>query len=174
MLAPVYDTQQSASQILSDITAITNSAVFWSGGLLKIIPYGDQPLTITFTPITISGTVAQGDLVFITFSGAFPGSPIMVSHYLTANDIISYSATMASLAAAITGNGTLADPETALSRRPEFMPRSPRTHSASSRHREQTWRSRPAPRGLSIGGRQHQRALLVHAQHHAGLFARRG
>src|SRR5215510_125027 len=37
-------TQQEAQQHLADIVKITNSAIVWSGGLLKIIPYGDEPL----------------------------------------------------------------------------------------------------------------------------------
>jgi hypothetical protein len=110
MLAPVYDSQQAASQMLAEIAAVTNSAIVWSGGLLKIIPYGDTPLSVTFTPISLTGEVNQGDLLSLTFSGAFPASPILVSHYLTANDIISYSSVGASLAMLITGDGTLADP----------------------------------------------------------------
>jgi Putative phage tail protein len=42
MLSPLLDTQQEAQQHFSDIVNITNSAIVWSGGLLKIIPYGDQ------------------------------------------------------------------------------------------------------------------------------------
>ena len=44
MLSPMLDTQQEAQQHLADIVKITNSAIVWSGGLLKIIPYGDEPL----------------------------------------------------------------------------------------------------------------------------------
>ena len=54
MLAPVYDAQASAAQMLAEIAAVTNSAVVWSSGLLKIVPYGDRPLSITFTPITLT------------------------------------------------------------------------------------------------------------------------
>src|ERR1700719_2135219 len=45
VLSPLLDTQQEAQQHLADIVNITNSAIVWSGGLLKIIPYGDQPIT---------------------------------------------------------------------------------------------------------------------------------
>jgi len=45
LLSPVLDTQQEAQQCLADIAKLTNSAIVWSGGLLKIIPYGDQPIT---------------------------------------------------------------------------------------------------------------------------------
>jgi hypothetical protein len=55
MLSPMLDTQQEAQQHLADIVKLTNSAIVWSGGLLKIIPYGDQPLAgngATYTPNT--------------------------------------------------------------------------------------------------------------------------
>src|SRR5271165_226650 len=45
VLSPMLDTQQEAQQHLADIVKITNSAIVWSGGLLNIIPYGDQPAT---------------------------------------------------------------------------------------------------------------------------------
>ena len=45
LLSPALDTQQEAQQCLADIAKLTNSAIVWSGGLLKIIPYGDQPVT---------------------------------------------------------------------------------------------------------------------------------
>ncbi len=110
MLAPVYDSQQSAAQILAEIAAVTNSEVVWSGGLLKVIPRGDMPLTAVYIPIEISGELAQGDLLTLTFSGAFEGSPITLSHYLTPNDIVSNAAAGAALCMLITGDGTVADP----------------------------------------------------------------
>src|ERR1700748_986647 len=45
MLSPLLDTQQEAQKHLADIVKLTNSAIVWSGGLLKIIPYGDQPIS---------------------------------------------------------------------------------------------------------------------------------
>jgi hypothetical protein len=45
MLSPVLDTQQEAQHHLAEIVKVTNSSIVWSGGLLKIIPYGDQPGT---------------------------------------------------------------------------------------------------------------------------------
>jgi len=110
MLAPVYDSQQTASQMLAEIAAITNSAIVWSGNLLKIIPYGDQPLLITFTSISFLGELNEGDLITLTIAGAFAGSPASLSHYLTANDIVSYEAAGASMAMLITGGGTITDP----------------------------------------------------------------
>jgi hypothetical protein len=55
LLSPVLDTQQEAQQCLTDIAKLSNSAIVWSGGLLKIIPYGDQPITgngAAYTPDT--------------------------------------------------------------------------------------------------------------------------
>ena len=44
-LSPQIDQQQEAKQFLSDVTKITNTAVVWSDGLLKFIPYGDTAIT---------------------------------------------------------------------------------------------------------------------------------
>jgi hypothetical protein len=44
-LSPVLDSQRDAGQCLSDLAAITNSAIVWSGNQLKIIPYGDVALS---------------------------------------------------------------------------------------------------------------------------------
>jgi hypothetical protein len=109
-LAPVYDSQQACSQMLAEIAAVTNSAIVWSGGLLKIIPYGDQPRFASYTPASFTGALALGDQISLTFAGAFPGPPVTVSHYLSANDIVSYEAAGASLAQLITGDGTTEEP----------------------------------------------------------------
>lgn len=52
-LSPVISSQQPAAQHLDDILKATNSAVLWSEGLLKLLPYGDSEVTgngATFTP----------------------------------------------------------------------------------------------------------------------------
>lgn len=41
----VLDTQRSALSIIADILAATNSDGVWSGGKLKVVPLGDQPIT---------------------------------------------------------------------------------------------------------------------------------
>ncbi len=111
MLAPVYDAQQPASQMLAELAAITNSAIVWSGGLLKIIPYGDQPLSATYTWLQFFGPTTAGDQIFLTIDGAFPGAPVTLGpHYLSDSDAVSYSAAGASLCALITGNGSIEDP----------------------------------------------------------------
>src|SRR5215813_2526564 len=37
-VSPMLDTQQTAQQCLADIVNLSNSAIVWSGGLLKIVP----------------------------------------------------------------------------------------------------------------------------------------
>ncbi len=88
VLSPLLDTQQEAQRHLSDIVKITNSAIVWSGGLLKIIPYGDQPVTgngVTYTP-DIVPVYSLGEDDFIvqessvgTSSGVAPGGPALRS-----------------------------------------------------------------------------------------------
>ena len=88
MLSPLLDTQQEAQRHLSDIVQITNSAIVWSGGLLKFIPYGDQAVTgngITYTP-NVTPVYSLGEDDFIvqessvgTNSGVSPGGPALRS-----------------------------------------------------------------------------------------------
>ncbi|HZT87389.1 MAG TPA: phage tail protein [Stellaceae bacterium] len=52
-LSPVLGSQQDAGRYLADLASVTNGAVVWSGNLLKIVPYGDAPLSaggVTWTP----------------------------------------------------------------------------------------------------------------------------
>ena len=69
-LSPLLDQQQEAQQSLADITKVTNSAIVWSGGLLKIIPYGDHSVTNAFTVASFTGapTQAGGDTIGLTFT----------------------------------------------------------------------------------------------------------
>ncbi|WP_246775859.1 phage tail protein [Methylobacterium aquaticum] len=55
-LSPVLADQETASSILTRWLLLTNAAPVWSGGLLKVIPYGDLPVT--------GGTVAGGTITF--------------------------------------------------------------------------------------------------------------
>ena len=53
LVSPVLEAQVQASAFVSEITDLSNSAPFWSEGLLKIRPYGDRAATgngVTFTP----------------------------------------------------------------------------------------------------------------------------
>lgn len=52
-LSPKIDGQEAASSIMQHLMEITNSEMFWSDGLLKIVPRGDTVVTgngVTFTP----------------------------------------------------------------------------------------------------------------------------
>jgi Putative phage tail protein len=88
-LSPLLDQQQEAQQSLADITQVTNSAIVWSGALLKIIPYGDQSVTNAFTVASFTGapTQAGGDTIGLTFTDpAFNGgSPYTVTYTTLAN-----------------------------------------------------------------------------------------
>jgi len=88
MLSPMLDAQQEAQQHLADIVKITNSAIVWSGGQLKIIPYGDAPVTgygISYTP-DANPIYSLGEDDFIVqqssvggVSGVTPGGPALRS-----------------------------------------------------------------------------------------------
>jgi hypothetical protein len=45
LLSPAYEAQTQAQQCLSDIATVTNSAIVWSAGTLRLVPYGDVALT---------------------------------------------------------------------------------------------------------------------------------
>ena len=86
MLSPMLDTQQEAQHHLSDIVKITNSAIVWSGGLLKIVPYGDQTVIgygTTYTPNTTPIYSLDEDDFIVqessvgTSSGVTPGGPVL-------------------------------------------------------------------------------------------------
>ncbi|KZC23551.1 hypothetical protein RHOFW104T7_13190 [Rhodanobacter thiooxydans] len=75
--SPVYATQQSAQQTLDDLFKYSNSAPFFSEGVLKVVPYGDTTITgngVTFTP-NVTAVVDLGRDDFITNG---PGDPVTV------------------------------------------------------------------------------------------------
>jgi hypothetical protein len=68
----LLDRQQPCARWLEEIAQLTVSAVLWSGNLLKIIPYGDQPLSsngAAWTPDLI-WQYALTDADFLPFGGA--------------------------------------------------------------------------------------------------------
>src|SRR5207253_11438231 len=55
LLSPIYDSQQTAVAILEELAAITNTAIVFSEGVLKMRPYGDEATTsarlgVTYDP----------------------------------------------------------------------------------------------------------------------------
>lgn len=44
LLSPVLDTQRTAQDFITEIMQATNSNIFWSGGQLKVVPYGDTEI----------------------------------------------------------------------------------------------------------------------------------
>jgi hypothetical protein len=107
-LSPLLDSQQEAQQALGDIAKLTNSAIVWSGALLKIVPYGDEPLSATYTVVALSGTIVAGDTLTLTFTiAAIPSSPISVEYSTMVADQTSYTSAAAGLAQQVAGNGTL-------------------------------------------------------------------
>jgi len=109
-VSPMLDTQQPAQQCLADIAKLTNSAIVWSNGLLKIIPYGDQPLTASYQLVKIAGSVTTtgGDSISLVFSSpGLAGSPITVS-YTTTGQEQTYAAVGAGLAQAMLSTAALA------------------------------------------------------------------
>jgi Putative phage tail protein len=104
------DTQQEAQTLLSTISSLSNSAIVWSGGLLKMIPYGDSPLTATYQLFGINGTVTMGggDTVSLTFSSPNiqGGTPVTVTYTTTGNEQ-TYAAVGAGLAQGIIGTAAL-------------------------------------------------------------------
>jgi len=88
-LSPLLDQQQEAQQSLADITKVTNSAIVWSGALLKIIPYGDHSVANAFTVASFAGAPAQtgGDTLSLIFTDPSfnGGSPYTVTYTTSAN-----------------------------------------------------------------------------------------
>ena len=67
LLSPVLESQSSAASILEEWLTATNSAAFWSEGMLKIRPYGDAPATgnsVTWNPnLTPAYDLTEDDLI---------------------------------------------------------------------------------------------------------------
>ncbi len=63
-LSPALVDQEQASSVLQRWLQLTNTAAVWSGGQLKLIPYGDTPTTaganVTTTALHEIGQVASG------------------------------------------------------------------------------------------------------------------
>ena len=66
-LSPVINSTRTAQDFLTEILDATNSDAVWSGGQLKIVPYGDTAITnngVTYTPnLTPLYALGEGDFV---------------------------------------------------------------------------------------------------------------
>lgn len=74
LLSPVYDQEQTAQQTLDDLFKFTNSAAYFSEGVLKVVPYGDTAVTgngVTYTPNN-SPLVNLGTADYIVSPGEDP------------------------------------------------------------------------------------------------------
>ena len=102
-LSPKIDTLQAANTYLDSIVKLTNSAIVWSGNLLKILPYGDMPVTNSFTIANFTGgpTQAGGDTIALTVTDPAlnGGTPVTATYTTLANQQM--PAAMAGLAGAI-------------------------------------------------------------------------
>jgi len=53
LMSPALETQQPAAEALKTAADLTNTAIVWSDGVVKMLPYGDMPQTgngVTYTP----------------------------------------------------------------------------------------------------------------------------
>ncbi|MBV8090356.1 MAG: phage tail protein [Alphaproteobacteria bacterium] len=108
-LSPLLDQQQEAQQSLAEITQVTNSAIVWSGALLKIIPYGDHSVTNAFTVASFTGAPTQGggDTISLTFTDPAlqGGAPYTVTY--TTLPYLQMPGAMAGLAQAVNSDPNL-------------------------------------------------------------------
>jgi Putative phage tail protein len=109
-LSPQLDQQTEAQQALQNIADLTVSAIVWSGNLLKIIPYGDAPISATYWLVNISGDVVALDTLTLTFNSAGLGTVSVSYQAQPANvntDTIDTSAVAGRLAQAVDADPTL-------------------------------------------------------------------
>lgn len=79
LLSPAFTEQSSAAEIVSKLAQLTNTAPVWSGGALKMIPYGDATLTAngaTYTP-DVTPLYDLDDSVLLPGTGG--GEPITIA-----------------------------------------------------------------------------------------------
>lgn len=72
LLNPIWDSQRSMSDILQDLADMTNTAIVWSEGKLKMIPNGDTAITagllgITFTPSSSRTATTDGANIAVRY-----------------------------------------------------------------------------------------------------------
>lgn len=77
VLSPAYTEQAAANTHIDELMQATNSAVVWSEGLIKIIPYGDTTITGAWGSYTPNNAVRY-DLNDDDFIGDSGSDPIIV------------------------------------------------------------------------------------------------
>jgi len=78
-MSMLLDRQQPCARWLEEIAQLTVAAVVWSGSLLKVVPYGDQPLDgngATWTP-NLTWQYSLTDTDFLDFGGG--SDPVMLT-----------------------------------------------------------------------------------------------
>jgi len=79
----LLDRQQPCARWLEEIAQLTVAAVVWSGSQLKIIPYGDQPLSAnggSWTPnLTWQYSLGDGDFLGFGASGHDGSDPVLLT-----------------------------------------------------------------------------------------------
>jgi hypothetical protein len=79
----LLDRQQPCARWIEEIAQLTVAAVVWSGSLLKIIPYGDQPLSAngaSWTPnLTWQYSLGDGDFLDFGASGHDGSDPVLLT-----------------------------------------------------------------------------------------------
>ena len=71
-VSPAYVAQQAAAEMIDQLAKVANAAPVWSNGILKVIPYADEPVTaevcesgeLTYTPdLTVRYTLTYSDFI---------------------------------------------------------------------------------------------------------------
>jgi hypothetical protein len=109
-LSPATDQQTQAQQALASLAQLSVSAIVWSGGLLKVIPYGDAPLDATYWIVALGGVTGGLDTLTLTFTSPGLGT-VSVSYQAQPSnvntDTVDPSGPMGHLAANINADATL-------------------------------------------------------------------
>jgi hypothetical protein len=81
VVSPVITDQAEARQFIQDLLDATNSAAVWSGGLLKVVPYGDTSITANGRTYTAPSAplYTLGDADFKPPQGSNPSSATALS-----------------------------------------------------------------------------------------------
>jgi Putative phage tail protein len=109
-LSPMLDQQTQAQQALANLAALSVSALVWSGGLLKVIPYGDAPIDATYWIVQLGGVTGAGDTLALTFSSVGLGTVSVSYQTQPANvntDAVDPSGPMGRLAQQVNGTPAL-------------------------------------------------------------------